>query len=338
MDVTADFLAVGGSYDLNGEPIPMVEPRRLEPGDEITPNDEDIVGDDEAAPEGLARGVITLRNEYTIELFKGASLRIVELTRPEIGIFLYSGHIDVSDTDETTSRIRIETEGADMETVGEGGAFTVCQPPSNDTCMIVHQGVVELTSGGVTTNYSTGEGTVKTAVFVVKDNPPAPERCVPTQDYDQWFQLARVNEGELTLGQLVNGSPMCGAEEEVIGVGVPGTQLWTDTEIDVRVGDVLEFEAHGSVKPGENTVFNGPEGNPELDVPSNVAGLEEENHAALIAMIGSDGPPFLVGPLLAGYPVETDGRLYLGINDVHVENNEGSFAVIITVTRLPADS
>lgn len=336
VEVTADFLAISGSYDLNGEAIPIIDPARLEAGDEITSNDE-VPAEDEAAPDDLAHGVITLGDEYTIELFKGASLRIVGLTPPELSIYLYAGHIDINDTDETTSRLRIDTDGADMETVGEGGRFTVCQPPSNDTCMVVLEGVVELSSGGVTTSYSSEDRTDKTAIFVVKDNPPAPERCVPTQDYDQWFEQARLNQSDMTLRDLVNVSPICGTEQEKTTVEVPSTQLWTDTGIDLRVGDILEITAFGSIKPGQNTVLNGPEGNPDLDVPTNVPGLEDENHAALIGRIGLEGVPFLVGPELSAHTVETDGRLYLGINDIGVENNEGSFAAEVTVTRLPGD-
>jgi hypothetical protein len=54
------------------------------------------------------------------------------------------------------------------------------------------------------------------------------------------------------------------------------------------------------------------------------------NHSALIGKIG-DGDPFLVGKSKS-FDVAAQGRLFLGVNDHGVENNSGSFQVMITVT------
>ena len=62
----------------------------------------------------------------------------------------------------------------------------------------------------------------------------------------------------------------------------------------------------------------------------NVEGLEEENHASLIGRIGESGAPFLVGSELS-FTADTEGRLFLGINDNSVKNNAGAFTATITV-------
>ena len=62
----------------------------------------------------------------------------------------------------------------------------------------------------------------------------------------------------------------------------------------------------------------------------NVEGLEEANHNSLIGRIGEAGAPFQVGSQLQS-TADTDGRLFLGINDVDVANNAGEFTATITV-------
>ncbi len=62
----------------------------------------------------------------------------------------------------------------------------------------------------------------------------------------------------------------------------------------------------------------------------NVDGLEEANHAGLIGRIGEAGAPFLVGSEPSS-TADTEGRLFLGINDTGVGNSAGEFTATITV-------
>ena len=118
-----------------------------------------------------------------------------------------------------------------------------------------------------------------------------------------------------------------------VSVVVPGTEWWTDTGIDLSIDDMVSIEAEGAVTPStDNEPHVGPDGVP--DRPSaqvyNVEGLEEENHASLIGRIGESGAPFLVGSELS-FTADTEGRLFLGINDESVKNNAGAFTATITV-------
>ncbi len=65
-------------------------------------------------------------------------------------------------------------------------------------------------------------------------------------------------------------------------------------------------------------------------------GLEEANHAGLIGRIGESGAPFQVGSRLLS-KADTEGRLFLGINDRDVDNNAGEFTATITLTPSEPD-
>ena len=51
----------------------------------------------------------------------------------------------------------------------------------------------------------------------------------------------------------------------------------------------------------------------------------------MIGRVGDEGVPFLVGAS-SQFPADHSGTLYLGINDVGVQNNTGSFTSVITIT------
>jgi hypothetical protein len=243
----------------------------------------------------------------------------------------------VTSKDQTSSQLKVETESADIKTVEGGADFTLCQPVSLETCLVVQGGVVEMTSAGATATYTARQGTEMTAMFLDPGKPPGAERCVGSQAYDDWFEQARVNDAEGPLRALVGASPFCSQDQLVVAVQVPGDVLWTDTWFDVEVGDTLHIEGVGAVQPGRTTAFYGPAGGPDVSRTNNVPGLEEENHSALIGKIGDGGAAFLVGPERE-IRVETAGRLFLGVNDLDVDNNSGAYGALITVTRPPGDT
>jgi hypothetical protein len=117
-----------------------------------------------------------------------------------------------------------------------------------------------------------------------------------------------------------------------VSVVVPGTEQWTDTGLDLSIDDTVLIEADGTIKPAPSEAPYGPDG--VIDRPSaqvyNVEGLEEANHNGLIGRIGEAGAPFVVGSELL-FDADTQGRLFLGMNDVDVENNVGEFTATITV-------
>lgn len=132
---------------------------------------------------------------------------------------------------------------------------------------------------------------------------------------------------------LVAAACSSGESSEPVSVVVPGTEQWTDTGIDLSIDDSVLIEADGAITPSTPDVpLYGPDG--VSDRPSarvyNVEGLEEANHAGLIGRIGEAGAPFQVGSQLQSTS-DTEGRLFLGINDSGVGNNAGEFTATITV-------
>ena len=130
-----------------------------------------------------------------------------------------------------------------------------------------------------------------------------------------------------------NDNPPAVSPAVPVSVVVPGTEQWTDTGIDLSIGDTVLIEADGAVTPTRNPVIplHDPNGHPDPTARQyNVEGLEEANHNSLIGRIGEAGAPFLVGSQLLTR-ADTEGRLFLGINDIDVLNNSGEFTATITV-------
>jgi len=137
----------------------------------------------------------------------------------------------------------------------------------------------------------------------------------------------------LVIGVVLLSSESDTATSAPVSVVVPGTEQWTDTGIDLSIDDTVLIEADGAITPSTSSEpLYGPDGVP--DRPSarvfNVEGLEEANHAGLIGRIGEAGAPFQVGSQLL-FEADTEGRLFLGINDTGVGNNAGEFTATITV-------
>ena len=103
---------------------------------------------------------------------------------------------------------------------------------------------------------------------------------------------------------------------------------WTDTSVDVRAGQTIYFEATGEIRWGRDR-RDGPEGennsprNPNRPMPNRPA-------AALIGKIGSASSDyFFIGDEEGPIRVRATGRLYLGVNDDFVNDNSGSFRVVV---------
>jgi hypothetical protein len=121
-----------------------------------------------------------------------------------------------------------------------------------------------------------------------------------------------------------------GAEGGVAGpisqtVRVNPQQRWTDTGIDVRAGEILTFNASGTIRMSDNGDDHAtPAGSqtgrraPDAPILSQLAG-------ALLARIGNYGPIFVGGQRTLRAPVS--GRLYFGVNDDHLPDNSGEFVV-----------
>jgi hypothetical protein len=100
---------------------------------------------------------------------------------------------------------------------------------------------------------------------------------------------------------------------------------WTDTGMQIRAGEILRFIPSGEVAWGPGR-HDGPAG--EVNSPYNQARpIPDRPGAALIGRIGND--TFYIGEGSTSFRARTAGRLYLGINDDYVQDNQGHFQVTV---------
>ena len=127
-----------------------------------------------------------------------------------------------------------------------------------------------------------------------------------------------------------DGTPAVGGGKNV---EVSGAKAFTDTGIALQGRDDVTIDAHGTVNNGTELV--GPDGdsNPQLQ-QFNLrvgGGLLPGNHAALVARIGEQGTPFVVGSHGQFVVPKSGGTLFLGVNDAGVDNNSGQFTANVVV-------
>src|SRR5581483_2604242 len=119
----------------------------------------------------------------------------------------------------------------------------------------------------------------------------------------------------------------------VATVSVAGTEPFTDTGVDLKKGDKVTVTATGKVRPSvtDPNVFATPDGvanRPDLRQYNVIPNV---NHSGLMGWIGDNGAPFPVGSRDV-FVAPKAGRLFFGINDKGVENNDGKFQATVTVT------
>ena len=112
---------------------------------------------------------------------------------------------------------------------------------------------------------------------------------------------------------------------------IPATQVWTDMTLRCGSGDTLQIGVSGTVMHEQSATGTvGPDG---LTDPYfhqwNVPGLPTANTVAVIGSLDEALPFFVVGSGTT-YTCPREGALFLGVNDVGVQNNSGEFNATIT--------
>jgi len=109
------------------------------------------------------------------------------------------------------------------------------------------------------------------------------------------------------------------------GVTVSSQMQWTPTGIAVRRGEWVTFSTTGDVKIGG-------EGNPTANADGLTTGVRAPDSpvatapaGALVGKIGN-GPAFVIGSRNR-VQMTAAGQLFLGVNDGHLQDNEGAFQV-----------
>jgi len=129
--------------------------------------------------------------------------------------------------------------------------------------------------------------------------------------------LARPNDAPATS---IPSNPSIGGSPSTQGLSVSAQQAWTPTGLVVSRGETLTIIATGDINFGAGAASsNGSsERNAANPVPTVGTG-------ALIARIGN-GQPFPIGSQTR-FQAPAAGQLFLGINDTHVQDNDGTFQV-----------
>jgi hypothetical protein len=150
---------------------------------------------------------------------------------------------------------------------------------------------------------------------------------------ESFTQLDRDGNGVLTRAEIgmadYDIDQLADAGRPVV---VSSTDRWTDTRIVVGAGDVLTFDANGTIQLSRT---NGDVASPAGSATGRLAALAPLSDApagALIARVGAS-EPFLVGSDRTPFRSPASGVLYLSVNDDHLGDNRGAFEVRVTVIR-----
>jgi hypothetical protein len=113
-------------------------------------------------------------------------------------------------------------------------------------------------------------------------------------------------------------------------ITVSTAERWTDTAIDVTAGDVVSFSVAGTVSLGDDRSL-GAEGDLDAGARAPRRPMPDRPAGALIGRIGtSPDDTFFIGAERLPFRVRTSGRLYLGVNDDTLDDDDGAFQEAVT--------
>jgi hypothetical protein len=110
-------------------------------------------------------------------------------------------------------------------------------------------------------------------------------------------------------------------------VTVQGNQPWTPTNMAVRRGQQIRFNASGDIMISSGA-SSGPGGSPAVTVAAIRYPVDNAPVGALLGRIGN-GRPFLIGATNDPVTMVSNGQLFLGINDDNFGDNSGGYTVSI---------
>ncbi len=137
------------------------------------------------------------------------------------------------------------------------------------------------------------------------------------------------------------GAPAGLALETSKSITLAGNQSWVDTGVDVKTGEVYQFDASGEITYPNARSATPPDGSPKgwRDL-TKAFPAEGADRGAVIGRIGSSDAaiPFVVGASKQ-VTIVIDGRLFLGINHPANSTADGSFTVKFSrVKSAPKDA
>jgi Ca2+-binding EF-hand superfamily protein len=139
-------------------------------------------------------------------------------------------------------------------------------------------------------------------------------------------------DGVLTRRELAGTAVDGTSDSATVQVAATSTTRWIDTGVFVYAGDIVRFQASGSVQMSSDAGDIAAPGGARSGRRAADAPLPQQPAGALIARIDQSGPIF-VGSNAAGIRMPQTGRLYLSVNDDHLADNNGAFQVVVEVQR-----
>ncbi len=124
----------------------------------------------------------------------------------------------------------------------------------------------------------------------------------------------------------VRGRDRSDAPRNARTVVVPSNVQWTNTGFNVSRGQFLRFEPSGEIRLSTN--------GEDIARPAGALNARHADRApipsipagALIGRVGN-GQPFSIGDTTNAFDMPANGRLFLGVNDDHVDDNSGNYVV-----------
>lgn len=143
------------------------------------------------------------------------------------------------------------------------------------------------------------------------------------------------------LAAIVSGSPAALALPANKSIAVPGDQQWVDTGVDVKAGEVYQFDSSGEITYAGARSPTPPDGSAKgwRDLTRSFPAADA-NRGAVLGRVGSSDAalPFLIGASKQ-VTLPIAGRLFLGINHPSNSTAEGSFSVKLNrVKSAPKDA
>lgn len=136
----------------------------------------------------------------------------------------------------------------------------------------------------------------------------------------------RNNDGVLSGNEIDDRGVAATSGELIV---VDPTRAWTDTGIDVRAGEMIMFDAEGTVRLSDDANDAADPGGSYTGRRATNAPLRRAAAGGLIARIGAESITFIGDRRSLRAPAS--GRLYLGVNDDHLPDNSGEFRVTVDV-------
>ena len=119
-------------------------------------------------------------------------------------------------------------------------------------------------------------------------------------------------------------------ESDTVTVG--GTSRWVDTGIYVTAGDMVRFQATGTIQMSTDANDVADAAGARSRRRATNAPLPDQPAGALIARL-NQGAPMFIGGNTAWIRAPQSGRLYLSANDDFLDDNTGAFQVRVQVQR-----